>query len=280
LIGLVGNMFASNRADREKRQERKEAAKAYAIARETERRTHDTFTGIFQTGTSSYALWGGMKWKAFNDQYQAYKNQGLQLSSFTTATKNDEVLFTGVWNTDNVATELVSGLGWEEFVKDWNTKCTNGFHLVDIEPYDESGNRLFAGLYKQENGCYLWAGVDWQNLKAKAQELTTMHLVDINTYQEGDKTVYIGVWEAGATNFEMETGLTIKDLQERTEALRAKNLKLTHVNTYLKSSVHLYTAVWQASGAEVKIFSGDWNTFTTKWKEYSNAGQRLVKLAN
>jgi hypothetical protein len=56
---------------------------------------------------------------------------------------------------------------------------------------------------------YLWVGVDWNNFKAKWEELSkqNLRLVDIDVHKEGGALKYSGVWRAGSDAYYLWVGV-------------------------------------------------------------------------
>lgn len=138
----------------------------------------------------------------------------------------------------------------------------------------------FTGVWRAGNDAhYLWVGVDWDNFKAKWEELSkqNLRLVDVETWGEGSQRKYSGVWRAGNDAHFLWAGVDWDNFKAKWEELAKQNLRLTVVKTYMEGGQRKYLGVWRAGNDGHYLWAGvDWNNFHAKWEELSKQGLRLV----
>jgi len=126
------------------------------------------------------------------------------LNDVETYMKNGERKYMAVWRVGKGSGALWAS-EWDDFARKWNELKTTQ-DLIDIEIYRSGDKWMHLGVYKvKEPGAVgdggLLAGLSWDDLVSKWKQFTdAAYLVDVETYVDGGKRKFIGVWRAGKGN--------------------------------------------------------------------------------
>jgi hypothetical protein len=156
--------------------------------------------------------WEGLvsTWKKLGDtQY---------LADVETYVRNGERKYAAVWRVGKGNGALWSS-PWGDFEKQYlELKKTQD--LIDIEIYKSGDTWMYLGVYraKQAQGAGdggLYIGMTWDELVSKWKQFGNVaYLADVETYVNGGKREFIGVWRAGKGNGALYSFKTWKEFND------------------------------------------------------------------
>ena len=125
-------------------------------------------------------------------------------------------------------------LDWAAFNKFWadNSKT---MRLIDIETYTSGGKRYFLGAFRQGTGGYSLSpyGMDYQAFSKywadKAKQ--NLRLIDIESYEENNKRIFLGVWRQGSDAYAMVHGVDFESLNSNYAEYNSKGLRMIDLET-------------------------------------------------
>ena len=126
------------------------------------------------------------------------------LSDVETYVRDGERKYMAVWRVGKGSGDLWAS-EWDAFGKKWN-ELKKTQDLVDIEIYKSGDKWMYLGVYKVKAAGAVGDGgllidLSWDDLVAKWKQFTDVaYLADVETYVEGGKRKFIGVWLAGKGN--------------------------------------------------------------------------------
>jgi Bacterial tandem repeat domain 1 len=140
----------------------------------------------------------------------------------------------------------------------------------------------FSGVWRAgSDAYYLWANVNWDNFRAKWEELSkqNLRLVDVESYTLGGQRVWAGVWRAGSDAHYLWVNASWDDFRAKWEQLAKQNLRLTVLTTYEEGGTRRYAGVWRAGSDAYYLWANtNWDNFRAKWEELGKQNLRLIHL--
>lgn len=194
------------------------------------------FSGVWESGSDGYALTPlGLDWAAFN-KFWNENSKSLRLIDIETYTEGGKQYFLGVFRQGTDGHALTpGGLDWAAFNKFWKDYSKN-LRLVDIETYTSGGKRYFLGVFRQGTGGYVLSpyGMDYSafttDWAARAKE--NLRLIDIESYVENNKRIFLGVWRQGTDGYQLYHGIDFQALTSNYAVGNAGNLRLIDHETF------------------------------------------------
>ncbi|HEX3527994.1 MAG TPA: hypothetical protein VH988_13100 [Thermoanaerobaculia bacterium] len=239
------------------------------------------FTGIWESGSDGYYLWGGASWADFTKKWEELGKQNLRLIRVKTYLDGGQRKYTGVWRSGADGYFLWAGVSWADFTKKWDELAKQNLRLIDIETYEEAGQRKYIGVWRAgSDAYYLWAG-SWNDFNSKWAELGKqgLRLIDVETYVEGGQRKYVGVWRSGTDGYYLWAGVSWADFTKKWEELGKQNLRLIDITSYDEGGQRKYIGVWRSGSSGYYLWAGvDWEGFTAKWHELGKQNLRLIGL--
>ncbi len=196
------------------------------------------FAGIWSSGSDAYALTPlGLDWTAFNKFWDDYSKKGLRLINVETYTENGQLYFLGVFRAGNDAYALTPlNLDWAGFNQFWDQYSKKGLRLINIESYMSAGKRCFLGVFRAGSDAYVLSpyGKDWGEFVSywKTQAAANLRLIDIESFMENGKRIYLGVWRSGTDGYYLWGGVDWESLTSKWAENAASNLRLIDLETY------------------------------------------------
>jgi hypothetical protein len=100
----------------------------------------------------------------------------------------------------------------------------------------------------------------------------------LETYKEGNKRLYAGVFRAGSDKHFLWAGVEWDAFVAKWKELSNQGLRLIDLETYEESNKRLYAGVFRAGSDGHFLWAGPGPDFLAKWKELSLKGFRLIDL--
>src|SRR5688572_1314577 len=201
------------------------------------------FTGIWSGGSDGYALTpAGLDWAAFNKFWDDNSKKGQRLVNVETYVEGGKLYFLGVFRAGGDGYALTPlNLDWAEFNKFWDDNSKKGLRLINIESYMNEGKRYFLGVFRAGSGGYVLSpyGKDWNQFKTywSEQARNGQRLIDIESFMEGGKRIFFGVWREGSDGYALWGGVDFESLNSKFAENNTTNLRLLDLETYDISSV-------------------------------------------
>ena len=193
------------------------------------------FSGVWEPGTGGYSLTPlGLDWAAFS-KFWSDNSKTLRLIDIETYTDDSKRYFIGVFEQGTGGHALTPlNLDWAAFNKFWadNSKT---MRLIDIETYTSGGKRYFLGAFRQGTGGYSLSpyGMDYQAFSKywadKAKQ--NLRLIDIESYEENNKRIFLGVWRQGSDAYAMVHGVDFESLNSNYAEYNSKGLRMIDLET-------------------------------------------------
>lgn len=201
------------------------------------------YVGVFHPGAGGYALWAA-NWEGFIAKWKALSGEGLRLSRLATF--------------------------WAE---------TGQLSFADTT------ERMFVGIFDDvpagQDGHALWVS-EWASFESKWKELSAagLRLIDLATYQDGDKRMFAGVFRQGTGGHALwvaEWG----SFENKWKELSASGLRLVSLDTYPAGNTRIFTGVFREGDQGHALWVGDeWPAFSAKVKECRKQGLGLVDVCS
>lgn len=194
------------------------------------------FSGVWEGGSDGYALTpAGLDWAAFN-KFWSNNAKTLRLTDIETYTEGSKRYFLGVFRqgTDGYAL-TPAGLNWAAFNKFWSDNSKT-LRLIDIETYTEGSKRYFLGVFRQGSDGYVLSpyGMDWSQFSKYWEDRAkdNLRLIDIESYVEGGKRIFLGVWRQGSDAYALWHGTDWQSLTSKWAEYNGSNMQLIDLETY------------------------------------------------
>ncbi|MEI9852540.1 MAG: hypothetical protein WDN24_18650 [Sphingomonas sp.] len=121
---------------------------------------------------------------------------------------------------------------------------------------------------------------EWPSFEAKWKELTGngLRLVAIDTYKEGSKRIFAGVYRAGKQGHALWVGPNWQQFLAKRLEFAKQGLQLVDVASYAEGGQQLFAGVFAASADPIVFKRGTWDELIQDWQQLSSQGRRLVSL--
>jgi murein DD-endopeptidase MepM/ murein hydrolase activator NlpD len=195
------------------------------------------FSGVWEGGSDGYALTpAGLDWAAFN-KFWSDASKTMRLIDIETYTEGTKRYFLGVFRQGGGGYALTpAGLDWAAFNTFWSN-ASKTMRLIDIETYTEGSKRYFLGVFEQGSGGYVLSpyGMSWGQFSDywadRAKE--NLRLIDIESYEEGGKRIFLGVWRQGTDGYYLWHGVDWQSLNSKWAELNSNSdLRLIDLETF------------------------------------------------
>ncbi|NII27080.1 M23 family metallopeptidase [Pseudoflavitalea sp. X16] len=195
------------------------------------------FSGVWEGGSDGYALTpAGLDWAAFN-KFWSDASKTMRLIDIETYTEGSKRYFLGVFRQGGGGYALTpAGLDWAAFNTFWSN-ASKTMRLTDIETYTEGSKRYFLGVFEQGSGGYVLSpyGMNWGQFSDywadRAKE--NLRLTDIESYEEGGKRIFLGVWRQGTDGYYLWHGVDWQSLTSKWAELNNNtDLRLIDLETF------------------------------------------------
>lgn len=199
------------------------------------------WSGVWEGGTDGYALTPlHLDWAAFNTFWSNAGRQGLRLIQVETYVDNGTLYFMGVFRAGNDGYALTPlNLDWAAFNTFWSNASSQGLRLINIESYMSGSTRCFLGVFRQGTGGYVLSpyGKDWNQFVAYWSDLgkVNQRLIDIESFVENGKRIYLGVWREGADGYVLWGGVDWESFVSKWAENGAAGLRLIDMETWAGS---------------------------------------------
>ncbi len=196
------------------------------------------WSGAWVAGTDGYALTPlHLDWAAFNTFWSNAGRQGLRLIQVETYVDNGTLYFMGVFRagTDGYALTPLN-LDWSAFNTFWSNASSQGLRLINIESYMNGNTRCFLGVFRQGTGGYVLSpyGKDWNQFVTYWSDLgkVNQRLIDIESFVENGKRIYLGVWREGTDGYVLWGGVDWESFVSKWAENGAAGLRLIDMETW------------------------------------------------
>ncbi len=196
------------------------------------------WTGVWEGGTDGYALTPlHLTWSAFNTFWSDNSKKGLRLIQIETYVDNGTTYFMGVFRAGNDGYALTPlNLDWSAFNTFWGTASSQGLRLINIESYMNGSTRCFLGVFRGGTGGYVLSpyGKDWNQFVTYWKDLGAQNerLIDVESFVENGKRIYLGVWREGADGYSLWGGVDWESFTSKWAENAASGLRLIDLETY------------------------------------------------
>jgi hypothetical protein len=161
-----------------------------------------TFTGIFaeKEGAGTGGMFRDLTWSQLVAKQQELA-PGQYLADVETYLRHGERRYTGLWRIGSGAGAL-HAMSRNAFAADFNAR-KNTEDLIDVEVYREGGQQVYIGVYRFKAPGAVGDGgllldMTWESLAANHSAFAAnAYLADVETYLDGDKRRFVGVWRVG-----------------------------------------------------------------------------------
>ena len=195
------------------------------------------WSGVWAAGTDGYSLTPlHLTWSAFNTFWSNASNQGLRLIQVETYVDNGTTYFMGVFRAGSGGHALTPlNLDWSAFNTFWGNMSSQGLRLINIESYMNGNTRCFLGVFKQGTGGYVLSpyGKDWTQFVQYWKDLGAVNqrLIDIESFVENGKRIYLGVWREGTDGYVLWGGVDWESFTSKWAENAAAGLRLIDMET-------------------------------------------------
>jgi hypothetical protein len=196
------------------------------------------WSGAWVGGTDGYALTPlHLDWAAFNAFWSNAGRQGLRLIQVETYVDNGNLYFMGVFRAGSDGYALTPlNLDWSAFNTFWSNASSQGLRLINIESYINGSTRCFLGVFRQGTGGYVLSpyGKDWNQFVSYWSDLgkVNQRLIDIESFVENGKRIYLGVWREGADGYVLWGGVDWESFVSKWAENGAAGLRLIDMETW------------------------------------------------
>ena len=195
------------------------------------------WSGVWQGGTDGYALTPlHLTWSAFNSFWSNSSKNGLRLIQVETYVDNGVTYFMGVFRAGTDGYSLTPlNLDWAAFNTFWGTASSQGLRLINIESYMNGNTRCFLGVFRAGTGGYVLSpyGKDWNQFVTYWGDLGKVNerLIDIESFVENGKRIYLGVFREGADGYYLWGGVDWESFTSKWAENGVAGLRLIDMET-------------------------------------------------
>ncbi|HLX07034.1 MAG TPA: hypothetical protein VKY89_04150 [Thermoanaerobaculia bacterium] len=241
------------------------------------------FTGVFSRGSDAYLLWALPDWQAFQAKWRQAAAQGLHLAAVRTYTAGGHRYYAGAWREGGGAEELLTGLDAAAFQARNRELAGHGFRLVDVDTYEEGRRRQFLGAWRAgKDRQELALDLDGAALASLDETLAGRGLrpARLRAYRDHGRLRFLALWSAGTGDHQLLTGLDGPGLARSQADLAGRGLRLVDVDAYDDArGRRRFAGLWRAGAEPGSLWTGDWESFVSRWHELAAKGERLIALA-
>lgn len=145
--------------------------------------------------------------------------------------------------------------------------------------------RRFYGTYREagKSGSAVVIGLEWPAFQARWKQLTglpssPLRLVSLETWQEGKKRLWAGIFRPGKEAHALEAGVPWEKFVERFKDYDGKGVRLVDLESWPEGGKRLFAGAYAASGGGATLWTADSKGFHNKWSELSGQKMRLTDL--
>ena len=225
------------------------------------------FAGVFtdKESPSTGALIEGMTLTELKAKIQQLGQPNQYLADVETYLRDGQRRYTGLWRIGcepsgppcahpETPGSLVIKPS-KEFGADHTTRRKTE-DLVDFEVYHEGGEWMYLGVYRPRKPNAvgvrgLQRGKTWEQLEAKDAEFKgNSHLVDIETYLDGDKRLFSGLWAPGKVDGKLFRNSNAASFAKQVDAY-ADSKQLVDLERYKSMQVGVWSTPGKSKGISI-----------------------------
>jgi Bacterial tandem repeat domain 1 len=240
------------------------------------------YSGVFRSGTGTYALWANASFDSFVARWQAWAGQGLRLADIDIVQVGNERRYNGVWVAGNDGYGLWVNADWNAFVAKWQQWSGQGLRLVSMEVVRQGNTNLYSGAFRAGNDAYgLWANATWEGFVAKWQQWSGqgLRLVDLTITNFNNERRYSGVFRAGSGAYGLWVNADWTAFAAKWQQWSAQGMRLLDLEITSFGGQRMYSGVFGAGTDGYGLWvNANWTNFVNKWTEWSGQNLRLVDL--
>jgi hypothetical protein len=236
-----------------------------------------TFSGVFSPGKGGQHFVAGLDFQGLVDFWGKLgkQNPPVDMIDVETYVENGQRKYAGVFSPGKGGQHFVSGMDFQSFVDLWTKlgKQNPPVDLIDMEVYVENGQAKFAGIFSPgKGGQYLIAGVEFQPfvdfwLKV-GKENPPADLVAVETYIEGGKRKYAGVFSPGKGGQHFVSGMDFQSFVDLWTKLGKQNppVDMIDVETYVENGQTKYAGVFSpGKGGQYFVAGVEFQPYVDFW---------------
>lgn len=143
---------------------------------------------------------------------------------------------------------LRRGYSNDAFGDEWRRLSDAGYVCVNFETYLSNNKRVWDGIFKKQHGGQqaMWRNFDSDSFHNKWEEMSKKgyRLIDLETYTNGSKRLYAGLFLPGKGKYAMFRGYSTDNFGAKREELAKKGYKLIDIEVYLEKDQLKWCGVW------------------------------------
>jgi len=231
----------------------------------------ERFTGVYTAKESAGTggLYRDLTWAQLKAKKTEQAALGQYLADVETYVRGKQRLYAGLWRI-GARDGLLTQDGEAPF-RAQRKALERGEDLIDVEVFREDGAWRFIGVYRKRAADAKGVGalqvdLSWNTLFARQGEYAKLgaYLADVETYVEGGKRKYLGMWLVGPGAGAMAN---TSDAAEFTKILdnRRGSQQLIDIERYVQDGVVYQLGVWRYAASGHGYAREPWTAFVTRW---------------